>query len=749
MFSEVSSGEDASRALAVSTAKAVVAVPVYNAPLETSRCLRSILQETDPAVPVLVVDDGSHDRAALIELRELTSGGHSRERVVVVLNKPTNRGFVDSANLIFKVAGRSDIVLVNSDVEVAAGWLAGLESAAYSSNLVASASALSNCGGILSVPARSVPNSRPSLELPLQKTAERVRRGSGFLRARIPTAVGHCVYIRRMALDVVGNFDTIFAPGYEEEVDWSLRAASMGFEHVVADDVYVYHQGGASFGESSERREQQLRNLREVVRRYPYHLPHVRSVEADRSSSLAACLLAARRSISGLTVVVDGMCLGRHQTGTQTLVVHLTRALAQQERVAAIRLLVPGGLSEYAAGRLTDLQKLSIQPAVVGARSKSESADVVLRPYQFSSEAEVEWLRGNGERLAVVQLDLIAYNDPAYFPGYHQWQSYRDVQRLALTAADGVAFISDTIRRQAREIGLLPESTPSCVAYLGIDEQPEQEGSDSRPSGCESVADGFLLVLGASFLHKNRVWAIELVQELVSAGWTGHLILAGPTPSYGSSRQVEEDYLSDHLELRGRVVDVGSVSPSEKHWLYCHAGLVLYPTVSEGFGMIPFEAADAGTPCLSTRQGSLSEVLPEDLQTLDSFALTPARDLVLKILSDQGLSQGMVSSVEAQRAKYSWRAASEEITDLLWAVTARPRSKVAAIEGARGQLTLRATPREQPLRRLIDPLAAMARESKNVQDWILPPGTRRGYISRRAYHKLAGDERPRRRRKPS
>jgi glycosyltransferase involved in cell wall biosynthesis len=316
-------------------------------------------------------------------------------------------------------------------------------------------------------------------------------------------------------------------------------------------------------------------------------------------------------------------------------------------------------------------------------------------------------------------------------------------------AADGVAFISDTIRRQARETGLLPEGTPSCVAYLGIDEQPAVTGPEACPSRCESVADGFLLVLGASFLHKNRLWAIKLVRELVSVGWGGHLILAGPTPSYGSSQQAEEDYLTHHQEVRERVLDLGSVSPREKHWLYAHAGLVLYPTLSEGFGMIPFEAADAGTPCLSTRQGSLGEVLPNELLTLDSLALTPARDLVLEILSDQKLGHAMVASVAAQRAKYSWDAASEEITDLLWAVTARPRRNVAAVEVASGRLTLRATAPEQPLRRIIDPLAAMARESKNVQKWLLPPGTRRGYISRRAYHRLAGDERPRRSRRVS
>jgi glycosyltransferase involved in cell wall biosynthesis len=668
--------------------------------------------------------------------------GHNLSRTVVVLTKPRNRGFVDSANVIFNLAGRADVVLVNSDVEVAADWLVGLQTAAFSSSLVATASALSNHGGILSVPTRNVPDPELPQGSSLLETAERVRRGSARLWATIPTALGHCVYIRRIALDVVGYFDTAFAPGYEEEVDWSLRAVSMGFEHVVADDVYVYHRGGASFGESPERSEQKNRNLRELVRRYPYHLPQVGAVEDDRTSSLAACLLAARRSIKGLTVVVDGMCLGHHQTGTQTLVVHLTRALALQERVAAIHLLVPGALPEYAATRLGDLEKLSLQPTVVGNRTKGEGADVVLRPYQFSSEVELEWLREKGDRLALIQLDLIAYSDPAYFLGYHQWQAYRDLQRLAFLVADGVAFISDTVRRQARDSGLLPAGVPTCVTYLGVDEIREVRRSAARPSGCERVSDGFLLVLGASFLHKNRVWAIRLAEELVSEGWAGHLILAGPTPSYGSSRKAEADYLKGHAQLNERVIDVGPVSSQEKDWLYLHSGLVLYPTMSEGFGMVPFEAADYGTPCLSTRQGSLDEVLPQNLVTLDSLALAPACDLVLKILDDRKLSEAIVSSLRAQRAKYNWGAASDEIAELMWSVTARPRTNVVAIEVARGRLTLRATPQDRWLPRLVEPLAAYARRSENIQGWVLPSGTRRGDMARLAYHRVAGDERP-------
>ena len=745
MFRAADTPDDARRELAESDAGVVVAVPVYNAPGETIRCFRAVLSHTAPQVPLLVVDDGSQDRSSIAELENLVAGPDHQDRLVVVFAKPHNRGFVDSANLIFDLTGRADVALVNSDVEVAEGWLEGLRGAACSSRLIATASALSNYGGILSVPDRNLPDPQLPAGLDLREAAERVRRGSPRLWPRIPTALGHCIYVRRVALDVVGGFDTVFAPGYEEEVDWSQRALAMGFEHVAADDVYVYHRGGASFGDSPERTESKARNLRRVVARYPYYLAEVRGVEEDSVSPLAAALLAARRSLKGLTVVVDGMCLGRHQTGTQTVVVHLTRALAAQARVTQIRLLVPGPLPDYAARVLGDLSKVVVQPTVVGTKHRGDKADVALRPYQFSSQIEIEWLRETADRLALVQLDLIAYNDPAYFLGYSQWQTYRDVQRLALLVADGVGFISDTVRRQARTMGLLEEGVPSCVMYLGSDQAADPTDSHLPPAGCADLADGFLLVLGASFLHKNRIWTLQLVNYLVSGGWQGHLVLAGPTPSYGSSRTIEAEYLEAHPQLRDRVIDVGPVSSGEKQWLYQHSGLVLYPTLTEGFGMVPFEAADQGVPCLSTRQGSLDEVLPQELLTLDTLELGPAADLVGRILGDQALRDGMVSSLRAQRSRFNWESASDEITELMWSATARPRRNVVAIETSVGRLTLRVAPSDRWVRRLLDPLAAAARGSPLVQNWVLPSGTRRGDGSRRTYHRLAGDERDRRR----
>ena len=86
----------------------------------------------------------------------------------------------------------------------------------------------------------------------------------------LPTAVGFCMFIRRRALDAIGDFDAAtFGRGYGEENDWCLRASGHGWRHVLCDDAYVAHVGGLSFaGTGSRPGGGQLARL---LARYPHY----------------------------------------------------------------------------------------------------------------------------------------------------------------------------------------------------------------------------------------------------------------------------------------------------------------------------------------------------------------------------------------------------------------------------------------------------------------------------------------------
>src|SRR5205814_869932 len=107
---------------------------------------------------------------------------------------------------------------------------------------------------------------------------------------------------------------------------------------------------------------------------------------------------------------------------------------------------------------------------------------------------------------------------------------------------------------------------------------------------------GFLLHLGTDLRHKNRPFALQLLRALRARGWEGSLVLAGPDQLLGGTRQAEEALLAADPGLATHVHRLGAVSEPEKAWLLTNAAAVAYPTVDEGFGLLPFEAVAAGTP---------------------------------------------------------------------------------------------------------------------------------------------------------
>jgi GT2 family glycosyltransferase/glycosyltransferase involved in cell wall biosynthesis len=667
------SREDAGAALAAVSGPVVV-VPVYNGFDDTKVCYERILAHTSSDIAILVIDDAGEDRRVVSHLVDMSSSLAHR---VVVFSHLTNTGFVGSCNDAFAIADGHDVVLVNSDVWVSEGWLDGLRAAAASSNVIATVSSLTNHGTILSVPERNRPAALPA-GVSDQDWARRIAANSQLLRPRIPTAVGHCVYIRRAALDVVGGFDDAFAPGYGEEVDFSLRATLAGFFHVCADDVFTYHRGGTSFGSERSRR---LAEAHEgiIYARYPWYQDYANAIGDDDTSALAQALSNARRAVVGLRVAIDALCLGPHPMGTQKSVVQTVRALARHRDIDRLDVYVPRDIPDYARQAVAASERVTLWPVEVVRGRPEVVADVVYRPYQVHHVDDLPWLRQVGERVVVGLLDLIAYDNPGYYANSTAWQTYRELMRLCTAAVDGVTFISQHVLDDIRSRGLVAPGVATRVTRLGNDVDP---GAEAVPGGLDADDQGFLLVIGASYQHKNRLGALEAWKVMRHQGWTGKLVLAGPNPPVGSSvaeelrRVADEPFASDLVQL-------GPVSEDEKHWLYRHAGLVLYPTVVEGFGLVPYEAACYGATTLSTRQGGLDEVLPPGVTTIERFEPGALATQITALLADAPARQQIRQAILDFGERFDWDDVAEELVALFRDVVSQPRNRVVAIQPER------------------------------------------------------------------
>jgi len=228
-----------------------IVVPVYRGERETRACLESLLASpTSTARELLVIDDASPEPSIRAWLRELAKSG-----AISLIEHPANLGFVASVNEGMAAHPDRDVVLLNSDTEVAPGWLDRLTAHARGDPAVATATPFSSNATICSYPRTLVANALPAAETTATMDAAFASANAGR-SASIPTAVGFCMYIARRCLDDVGAFDEArYGTGYGEEVDFCMRAARAGWRNVIAGDVFVRHVGEVSFaGAGAERR---------------------------------------------------------------------------------------------------------------------------------------------------------------------------------------------------------------------------------------------------------------------------------------------------------------------------------------------------------------------------------------------------------------------------------------------------------------------------------------------------------------
>ena len=192
----------------------------------------------------------------------------------------------------------------------------------------------------------------------------------------------------------------------------------------------------------------------------------------------------------------------------------------------------------------------------------------------------------------------------------------------------------------------------------------------------------FLLVIGNAYLHKNRIHALQLLTSLRrNEQWTGTLVLAGGHPPFGGSAAVERRYLEADPSEAEYVLDLGSVSASLKAWLYRHASMVLYPTLSEGFGLVPFEAAAFGTPVAYSRRSALAEFLPETGALLEGWNADETSARIADVLANPQRGQDIVEAIRKAGRNLTWR----ELRNVIWKihreVVRRPPGAASAFGG--------------------------------------------------------------------
>lgn len=244
-----------------------------------------------------------------------------------------------------------------------------------------------------------------------------------------------------------------------------------------------------------------------------------------------------------------------------------------------------------------------------------------------------------------------------------RWQ-FRVWLSRSLAIADAVICVSETARQSvlrhfevdARKLHVVPHGADHVERVAPPDETTVKWLDAVLPP-----ENTFVLYAGALDARKNVQLVLRAVEKLHDQGLRVPLVLAGQR--WFGAGPIEAEL----ARVKARGVDVralGYLSDSVFYALMKRAGVFVFPSRYEGFGLPPLEAMRLGVPTIVSTEGSLPEVCGGGAAQVGPDDTGALAVLLSKWLTD-----------DAERSRQATRA-SDHAQKYVWADTARETARI-------------------------------------------------------------------------
>lgn len=256
--------------------------------------------------------------------------------------------------------------------------------------------------------------------------------------------------------------------------------------------------------------------------------------------------------------------------------------------------------------------------------------------------------------------DLTMLQHPELFPRADFWY-WRYVQPRALRRAAEIIAISQTTAADIQRYYGIP-SQRTAVIYSSISPRfgPAAEIQPIRKFG---ISGDFILHVGSISRKKNLSTLVRAFDRLRRRGFEGQLVLAGRLYHRGHDGE-----LAATVAETGRsseIIFTGPLNEDDLLALYRSAAVVAFPSLHEGFGIVPVEAMACGAPVVASAGGALAEVIGDAGWLLqdarDDAELAAALD---QLIRDLGLRARLIASGLRRAARFAPSVAAGQTLDL-------------------------------------------------------------------------------------
>ena len=249
--------------------------------------------------------------------------------------------------------------------------------------------------------------------------------------------------------------------------------------------------------------------------------------------------------------------------------------------------------------------------------------------------------------------DCIHLMFPQYLPNRLAYSYARTSIRLAARRATRILTVSESSKRDIlRFVDTEPDKID--VIYNAYDDRfaiDPREEDVVRVRERFQLESEFVLYAGNVKPHKNLERLIEAF-HLVRKRGLDHLklVMIGDEISKYTAlrRAVHQHQLHKYVRFLGYLPEVTLAV------MYRLAGVFVFPSLYEGFGLPPLEAMASGTPVVTSNVSSLPEVAGDAAVLVDPYDPRSIADGIYRVLSDERLRRDLRRKGVARAGMFSW-----------------------------------------------------------------------------------------------
>jgi glycosyltransferase involved in cell wall biosynthesis len=263
-------------------------------------------------------------------------------------------------------------------------------------------------------------------------------------------------------------------------------------------------------------------------------------------------------------------------------------------------------------------------------------------------------------RSVVTIHDCIHLMFPQYLPGRLALQYARTSITLATRRATRVITVSESSKRDILRFVDAPADKIDVI-YNAYDERFTVEPREEdvvRVRERYQLHDEFVLYAGNVKPHKNLGRLIDAF-DLVRQRGLGHLklvIIGDDVSKYTALRRAVHQH-----QLHKFVRFLGYLPEETLAVMYRLAGVFVFPSLYEGFGLPPLEAMASGTPVVTSNVSSLPEVAGDAAVLVDPYDAQAIADGIYQVLTDERLRRDLRKKGVARAGMFSWETSVRRV----------------------------------------------------------------------------------------